>query len=87
MHLGHSLALSLALSSLSGSHMPVVGPGCVERILPCFWSKRRAFRKKECTEAFLQAPLHMLRNVRPASRHGHVAAAAPVCPALLLLRV
>lgn len=32
--------------------MPVAGPACIRRILPCFWSKRRAFGKQECAGSF-----------------------------------
>lgn len=42
---------------------------------------------RNALEVFLRVPLHMLKSVRPAFQYGHEAAAVPLCPALLLLRL
>lgn len=39
---------------------PVAGPDCIRRILPCFWSERRAFGKQECAGSFpASSPFHV----------------------------
>ena len=57
-----------SLLSLSGSPHAARWPDCIRRILPCFWSERRAFGEQECAGSFpASSPSHVEERPSRAS--------------------
>lgn len=57
-----------SLLFLSGSPHAARWPDCIRRILPCFWSERRAFGEQECAGSFpASSPSHVEERPSRAS--------------------